>query len=407
MTKSQTRFGIISVLGIMSNSVGWKNPGIFGGAEIRSVEVLKRWHRHGVLIETIEGPPFPSIVYRNRYGVYTINLPSGKNFGRIVSCCALWLVKVFMKIIHLKLNGKRYNIIVALNSLLSDVLLSFIASKLFKCPFVVIIQNTGIKRELGSLYLTTRVRERGIINSIFWAISAIITLRLIRSSSAIICLSATSAQELLRAGIPNHKIYISGMGLELEEIQQTPPSEEKYDCAYMGRIEATKGIFDLLRAWLIVVKERPNAKLVIIGSGSDFETAKLFTIRHNIAKNVDFKGFIGTALRFSYLKSSKVFVAPIKGQEGWGLVIAEAIACGTSVICYDNLVFKEIFGDLVTFIPCENIYLLANTVLHSLEKNHQKKNLNFLDRLKQFDWDYIAMHDLEVVSSLLLLQKKK
>jgi glycosyltransferase involved in cell wall biosynthesis len=403
MTRSQARFSTISVLGIMSNSIGWKNPGLFGGAEVRGVEVLKRWHRHGVLIETIEGPPFPSIVYHNKYSVYMINLPSGKNFGHIISCCVLWLVKVFTKLIHLKLSGRKYNVVVALNSLLSDVLLSFIASKLFKCPFAVIVQNTGIKRRLGSLYSSTRIRNRSIINSIFWAISTIITLRLIRSSSAIICLSTTSAQELLRAGIPNHKIYISGMGLELEEIQQISPSEEEYDCAYMGRIETTKGIFDLLRAWLIVVKERPNAKLVIIGSGSDLEAAKLFTIRHNIVKNVDFKGFIGTALRFSYLKSSKVFVAPIIGQEGWGLVIAEAIACGTSVICYDNPVFKEIFSDLVTFVPRGNIYLLANTILHSLEKNHQKKNINFLDRIKQFDWDYIAMRDLEVVSSLLLL----
>ena len=81
----------------------------------------------------------------------------------------------------------------------------------------------------------------------------------------------------------------------------------------LGRLHRTKGVFDLVDIWKLVVDQRRNAKLAIVGGDP---TGKVIAELENrlssngIRNNVIFLGWLSTESISTVLKSSKVFVFP-------------------------------------------------------------------------------------------------
>jgi glycosyltransferase involved in cell wall biosynthesis len=65
--------------------------------------------------------------------------------------------------------------------------------------------------------------------------------------------------------------------------------------------------------------------------------------------------------KFRLIKSAKLFVLP-SYEEGWGIVIGEALACGTNVLAYDVKEIQTIWGDSVTWVEKGNIDMLATGI---------------------------------------------
>jgi len=104
---------------------------------------------------------------------------------------------------------------------------------------------------------------------------------------------------------------------------------------FLARIDPIKGLDILLRAFAMVEKSFPNARLIIGGDGPD----RLRMIRlSNILgiRNVEFRGWIALDKRESVLAESDILVLPsryLNGlSEAWGLVLNEAMASGKPVI---------------------------------------------------------------------------
>ncbi|MEJ1221504.1 glycosyltransferase family 4 protein [Sediminicola sp. 1XM1-17] len=73
--------------------------------------------------------------------------------------------------------------------------------------------------------------------------------------------------------------------------------------------------------------EMPDKKLVVAGTGPDFEKIK------KLAKdNIEFLGFVSEEILKRYMQSAKAFV--FAAEEDFGIVPVEAQACGTPVIGY-------------------------------------------------------------------------
>ena len=65
--------------------------------------------------------------------------------------------------------------------------------------------------------------------------------------------------------------------------------------------------------------------------------------------------------KFRLIKSAKLFALP-SYEEGWGIVIGEALACGTNVLAYDVKEIQTIWGDSVTWVEKGNIDMLATGI---------------------------------------------
>ena len=95
--------------------------------------------------------------------------------------------------------------------------------------------------------------------------------------------------------------------------------------AYAGRMEASKGVADLVRAF----RERPQYDLLVAGEGS--ELARLRSEYADCA-NVRFLGGLPHGEVAALYEAAVAVVSPTWGPEAFPLVNIEALSCGTPVI---------------------------------------------------------------------------
>jgi len=98
------------------------------------------------------------------------------------------------------------------------------------------------------------------------------------------------------------------------------------------RLEPRMGLENLVEAMPLLRNHRPNAKLVIVGRGSLQHRLTDLVGRLNLADAVTMAGFVPDAMLPVYYQAADCFVVPTIALEGFGMVTAEALACGTPVL---------------------------------------------------------------------------
>ena len=97
-------------------------------------------------------------------------------------------------------------------------------------------------------------------------------------------------------------------------------------------LESRMGLDSLLRAMAIVKDRRPDALLLIGGTGSLAELLKAQSRALGLEQHVKFLGFVPDEALPHYYQAADAFVLPTRELEGFGLVTVEALACGTPVL---------------------------------------------------------------------------
>ena len=167
-------------------------------------------------------------------------------------------------------------------------------------------------------------------------------------------------KELLRLGMDEGKIKKTNNGVMLNEVQLAiEPAIKKYEAVFLGRLNYTKGIFDLVKIWADVVRIKPQAKLALIGSGEKETVVKLKNEirKYNLENNIYLLGYLKGIEKFAALKAGMIFVFPSKvsGDESWGVAIMEALNCGLPVVVYNLPFYKEIYGDILYIVELNDI----------------------------------------------------
>jgi len=99
----------------------------------------------------------------------------------------------------------------------------------------------------------------------------------------------------------------------------------------VGRLVARKAVDQLIS--ILKDTDRPDAHLVIIGSGPQEQALRQKAAELGLAEQVHFMGHTEEQDKFRLLKLSDIFVSTSQ-HEGFGLVFLEAMASGLPVICY-------------------------------------------------------------------------
>ncbi|MBR6200361.1 MAG: glycosyltransferase family 4 protein [Spirochaetales bacterium] len=99
---------------------------------------------------------------------------------------------------------------------------------------------------------------------------------------------------------------------------------------FCGRVEESKGIFDLIEVFASMSEQR----LIILGTGSDFDRAVDCTKQLNCA-NITFLGQCVKPTVMEYMSHAKCLIVPSKWYEGFPMTIAEAFSVGTPVMAAD------------------------------------------------------------------------
>ena len=99
---------------------------------------------------------------------------------------------------------------------------------------------------------------------------------------------------------------------------------------YIGRLDKTKGIDILIKAWEKLKKE----KLIVIGTGDLENEIKDYISKFKL-DNIELKGRLQKDDAMEYIYEAKSLIFPSQCYETFGLVIIEALKRGTPVIVND------------------------------------------------------------------------
>ena len=149
-----------------------------------------------------------------------------------------------------------------------------------------------------------------------------------------ITVSESSKFEMEEIGLGQAGIEIVHPGVHLSRLDTGKKSTHP-TILYLGRLKAYKSVDVLIRAFQMVIKERPEAKLIIAGSGEEEKHLKKLAKELRLhSDKVEFLGKVTEEKKIKLLQSAWVAVNP-SFMEGWGIVVIEANACGTPVIASD------------------------------------------------------------------------
>lgn len=157
----------------------------------------------------------------------------------------------------------------------------------------------------------------------------------------------------------------------------------------VGRYTYQKGFDLLLKAWKIVTEKHPDWELYIYGKGDKTDYKKL-------AGKLDLKNFTlenATPDIIDKYSESSIFVLSSR-FEGFGMVIAEAMACGVPVVSFDcpcgpKDIIKN--GEDGLLVENGNIEQLAEKISFLIEKEDIRKKMGNKAHInvKRFDEEKI------------------
>ncbi len=158
-------------------------------------------------------------------------------------------------------------------------------------------------------------------------------------------LHATAEKEkdnLLRLGW-NARITVIPNAVNIEELPLKDNWRTKRRIVFMSRLHVKKGIELLLEALSHLKPDLDGYEVIIAGEGEpDYvETLKKAAIYFGLSEVVIFVGGVYGAEKVSLLQSADFFVLPTY-SENFGIVVAEALACGTPVITTHGTPWKEL-----------------------------------------------------------------
>jgi glycosyltransferase involved in cell wall biosynthesis len=115
---------------------------------------------------------------------------------------------------------------------------------------------------------------------------------------------------------------------------------------FLGRLHPIKALESLIDAWPAVHAKRPQARLILAGSGEPDYTRDLEArvVRNGIGHSVQFAGFVTGADKAAWLADADVFVLP-SYHENFGVAALEASAAGIPAVVSPDVLLGPVVRD--------------------------------------------------------------
>lgn len=268
------------------------------------------------------------------------------------------------------LFGKRVDIVYSGSDFFPDVLPAFLYTRFRR--------NTRWVQCIFHIYPDWRTRPGNKGVNFASALLQRLSLWLARHADGVVNINSEVREALIARGLDARKITIITPGIDLDYIATITPGngQDVYDAVFLGRLTPSKGIFDLPPIWKKVTERLPRARLAIIGGSSEAIRAKLLVDfeAHGIHHNVDLLGYVETEKIYALLKRAPVFVFP-SHEEGFGIAIVEAMACGAPVVSWNLSVYDKLFGGAITTVPLGDYQAFAEALLALLRNTEANTDI--------------------------------
>ena len=158
-------------------------------------------------------------------------------------------------------------------------------------------------------------------------------------------LHATAISEkenLLRLGY-NNRIEVIANGIDVDNITMKSSWKRNKTILFLSRVHVKKGINFLIEA-VAALKDTLNGyRIVVAGEGESeyIRELQLMAEKLGVADICQFAGGVYGDQKWQMLREADLFVLPTH-SENFGIVVAEALACGTPVFTTQGTPWQEL-----------------------------------------------------------------
>lgn len=219
--------------------------------------------------------------------------------------------------IHMSENGSCYR-----------TMLLIIVSKIFKKK--VLVHSHGSEIEKFYFQLGNGIRKK-LFRSIIQKADCIIVL--------------TEGWKNFWSDIINpEKIIVIPNSVKIpKEIKKVYNTKESLKILFLGKVGERKGIYDLIDAVDILIKDKINVELFIGGDG-EIDNCSKYIKKLNLDNQVHLCGWIEKEKKENLLRNSDLLILP-SYFESFGIVLLEAMSYKLPVICSNGGYMHEIVDD--------------------------------------------------------------
>ena len=201
----------------------------------------------------------------------------------------------------------------------------------------------------------------------------------------------------------------NGVDTSLFKPSEKARTENKiFFLSVLDKFHKYKGLDYLIDSLVNVKKIIPNVKLVIGGKGELLDFYKSKVQKLGLTDNVEFKGFLTDEEVISMYQESEVSVLPSISslQEGFGIVVLEALSCETPVISTDIVGVSDdvIQTNSGLIIPPKDVKKLEDAIIKVLTEKELARNMGKNGRKlvkDKYEWKNIAKSIYELYEELL------
>ncbi|MCC5999753.1 MAG: glycosyltransferase family 4 protein [Pararhodobacter sp.] len=175
-------------------------------------------------------------------------------------------------------------------------------------------------------------------------------------ASGAVCTSAECARQLQALAGRIGPVEVEMPQLLTAQLRPLRQRERARDLLYLGRIEAEKGVFDLLDAFGACVARHPDARLVLAGAGGAVPALQAAIADHPAAAQIRYAGQLDAQGVHQALATADLLVCPTRSafREGLALVVLEAAAQGVPALASSVVPAAETAGDACATFPADD-----------------------------------------------------
>lgn len=241
---------------------------------------------------------------------------------------------------------------------------------------------------------------RNIKGFIYWLTQRVGIILMRLRADLVVVLGQEDKDFLIKKRISETRIVVISGGVDWEVIDEVGEQEKIYDACFVGRFHKQKGLPELISVWGEVVQCIPQAKLAIVGWGERYwlNLVRELISESNLGNNIFLLGFLDGKDKYKIIKSSRTLLFP-SSYESWGIVVAEALACGRPVVAFDIPATRR-FNKGIVLVRQADLQTFAKNIIELLRDEGFYSRLSFEagDLAKEFSWKSSADSIIQALS---------
>ena len=255
-------------------------------------------------------------------------------------------------------NASRFDLVVISNVWLYPSVAGWRAAKRAQVPYVVFTHGAL------DIFFKKRYPLKHLKKLLYWPLQYII----LRSAAAVLFTSELERELALASFRPNlwrSVVVPYGTNPPPDEPERqlaafyarVPSMQNRRFLLFLSRIHEKKGCDLLISAFAELAPHYPDVDLVIAGPDQASLQGRLQKQAEEagIAARVHWPGMLQGDAKFGAFRAAEAFVLP-SHQENFGIVVAEALACGTPVLISNQVnIWHEIEADQVGLVEPDTL----------------------------------------------------